>query len=103
MAFTELTEDEIERFDLAYDRLKEIKEEKSLSEPFLSYFHKEAAFLVRMADLKKELHAGKYENASQEELEALNQELYGELLGKKYAMAILLMRRNSSEQIWADF
>lgn len=84
MAFTELTEDETERFQLAYDRLKELKTEEALHEPFLTFFRTEAAFLVRMADLKEERKAGVYRNASPDKLQALNQENYGELLGDAY-------------------
>ncbi|MEE0956126.1 MAG: aminopeptidase [Eubacterium sp.] len=84
MTFSVLTEDEMERFDLAFDRLKEIAKEQEVSEPFGTYFRREAAFLVRMAELKQERKAGRYREASKEVLEALNRELYGELVGEKY-------------------
>lgn len=84
MEFNELSEDEIERFDLAYDRLKEIKEEKSLPEPYQTFFRKEAAFLVRMAELRRALKAGDYKDAAPEVLESLNRENYQELVGEAY-------------------
>lgn len=74
-----------ERFDLSFERIKEISlnpelENKSLA----SYYKSVAAFIVKLEGLYRDLKAGKLENLSLEELSKLNKSLYEDVLVENY-------------------
>ena len=47
-----------ERYDLAVERIREIREEKTVAEPYLDFFTKTAGFLEEMIRLRDRVEAG---------------------------------------------
>ena len=84
-----LDEIETERFGLALERLQEIAagrdESLKLNKAAEQFFAHEAAFLVEMEQLRQDLAAGVYRDASLAELQTQNQKLYEEILPENYA------------------
>lgn len=76
-----------ERYCLAAERVKEIKLEKVVQEPFLDFFVNSAAFLEKILDLKEEIAQGKYEQLSLDELRKKNRELYEDILPQQYGQS----------------
>ena len=73
-----------ERYQLAVERISQIKDDKCVKEPYRAFFEREAAFLLEIVRLAEDLRNGVYKEASEAELEALNHRLYEELLPKNY-------------------
>lgn len=73
-----------ERLLLALERIREIKNEKKLAEPFQSYFERLADRLIFLEEEKKRLEEGKLEQASLEELGRQNRALFEEILPGNY-------------------
>ncbi len=80
-----LTEEERERWELAWERLLQIPAEHTMQEAFRAFFAREARFLARMEDLRKALADSAFEDFTLEEWQDLNTELYGELLPESYS------------------
>ena len=57
-----------ERYDLAVERIREIREEKTVAEPYLEFFTKTAGFLEEMIRLRDRVEAGEMKKLSLEEL-----------------------------------
>lgn len=51
-----------ERYDLAVERILEIREEKTVAEPYLEFFTKTAGFLEEMIRLRDRVEAGEMKN-----------------------------------------
>ncbi|MBQ9990353.1 MAG: aminopeptidase, partial [Lachnospiraceae bacterium] len=73
-----------ERLQLALERIREIREEKRLAEPFQNYFERLAERLIFLEEEKKRLEEGKLQKASLEELGKQNRALFEELLPENY-------------------
>ncbi|MCR4751412.1 MAG: aminopeptidase [Eubacterium sp.] len=87
MAFWEaLTEEEQERYSLACARLMEIPSETIVQDPGRSFFQQQARFLLRLEDLRQALEMEALEDTSLEEWEALNKELYQDILPDHYSV-----------------
>lgn len=69
-----------ERLELAGGRIKEIKEEKEVKEPYLDFFVRTAEFLSLTLDVLE----GFQRDASIEELRAQNRMLYADILPENY-------------------
>ena len=76
-----------ERYCLAAERVREIKLEKVVPEPFLDFFAVTAAFLENILDLKEEIEQGNYEQLSLEELRERNRKLYEDILPEHYGQS----------------
>ena len=63
-----------ERYDLAVERIREIREEKTVAEPYLEFFTKTAGFLEEMIRLRDRVEAGEMKKLSLEELRRADQE-----------------------------
>lgn len=72
------------RFTLAIDRIREIPGENIVPEPFADFFRKEAAFLVRLAEIKEQINQGWMDTAEMEELQSVNRSLYEDILPDHY-------------------
>ncbi len=72
------------RLTLAMDRIQEIPGEKTVPEPFRDYFEKEAAFLLKLFQVKEMLEQNRMQSAGMEELQKLNRELYEDILPEQY-------------------
>lgn len=73
-----------ERYCLAAERVKEIKLEKVVQEPFQDFFVKSAVFLEKILDLKEEIAQGRYKQLSLEKVRERNRELYEDILPARY-------------------
>lgn len=73
-----------ERYDLAIGRMKEMKEEQTVLEPFCSFFHAVSDFLLMIDELRQEMESGVYDQLSIAELENWNQKLYEDILPENY-------------------
>lgn len=83
-----LTDEELkeieERYGLAMERIREIKEENDVKMPLREYFHKVAAFLISVDKVAGMLRDGSYNNLSFNELKSLNYSLYDDIAGDNY-------------------
>lgn len=73
-----------ERYELAIDRIREIKAEQTVDEKFRSYFQKMADFVIMIDELKESLADGAYKTAELSELERWNERLYYDILPAQY-------------------
>ena len=53
-----------ERYDLAVERIREIREEKTVAEPYLDFFTKTAGFLEEMICLRNRVETGEMKKLS---------------------------------------
>ena len=73
-----------ERYDLAVERIREIREEKTVAEPYLEFFTKTAGFLEEMIRLRDRVEAGEMKKLSLEELRRENTQCYQDILPENY-------------------
>ena len=73
-----------ERYELALERIREIKEEKKLPAAFQTYFEKAADQLILLDEEKKRLAGGKLKSESLEELGRQNRALFEDILPANY-------------------
>lgn len=76
-----------ERYELAVERIREMKQEKNVLEIYQDYFYKVAQFLEQMIDLNEEIKIGKFTSCDLETLRAKNKILYGDILKENYAVS----------------
>lgn len=68
-----------ERYLISAERIKEISNENIVRAPFNDYFKKGADFLVKVISLYEMVQSGAYAKKTLEELEDINNDLYGEI------------------------
>ena len=73
-----------ERYDLAVERIREIREEKTVAEPYLDFFTKTAGFLEEMIRLRDRVEAVEMKKLSLEELRRENTQCYQDILPENY-------------------
>lgn len=73
-----------ERFDLAVERISQIPSENTVKGPYLDYFHKVATYIIKMTDTFLSIENGSYEKKSLEDLQAINHDLYEDILEENY-------------------
>lgn len=73
-----------ERDALSIERIKAMQKEHTVAEPFWDYFEKTASFVVWMHELYGRVKDGELKEASLEELERLNRQLYEDILPENY-------------------
>ena len=77
-----------QRYDLVMERIAGICQEKQVQAPFLDYFEKMAAFITKMGQLYARFDETRdlswVKNYSQEDLKALDKELYGDIFPENY-------------------
>lgn len=76
-----------ERYDLAMERVLEIPDEHILEEKFQQYFKKMAVFLCLMDETYRFVKSGKLKQASLEELQERNRQLYEDILPENYGIS----------------
>ena len=76
-----------ERWQLALERLQTVVEEKTVPQPFCTYFQKTAKFMLFVLALSKKQEDGELKEASLEEKQQLNKELYKDIVGEAYAQS----------------
>ena len=72
------------RYELAIERIENIKGENTVSEKYRDYFRTLADFALLVDKLKKKIENGEYYKFSIEELECWNTHLYDDVLGEHY-------------------
>ena len=73
-----------ERYDMAMERIREIKEENEVREPLRDYFHKVSDFLILVDNVAGMINDGSYNRLSLNELKTLNKSLYEDIEGDNY-------------------
>ena len=73
-----------ERYELAMERIRAMKQEQTVSAPFYAYFQKMADFLLEMDAYRASVEAGEPERMSLGELQEQNRRLYGDVAGEAY-------------------
>jgi len=88
MSYLELFREEnnavLERLELSFDRISEIKNENSVDEPFLDYFKSVVTFIEIIESLINEIKIGDFEKKSIIELKELNNKLYEDIHSVNY-------------------
>lgn len=82
--FWEENEQMIERFTLSIRRIREIREEETVSPVYREYFCEMADFLLKMADLYELIGSGHAKDLSLDEWKVLNHSLYRDILPEHY-------------------
>ncbi len=72
------------RYELAIERIENIKGENTVSEKYRDYFRTLADFVLLVDKLKEKIENGEYYKFSIEELECWNTHLYDDVLGEHY-------------------
>ena len=72
------------RYELAIERIENIKGENTVSEKYRDYFRTLADFALLVDKLKEKIDNGEYYKFSIEELECWNTHLYDDVLGEHY-------------------
>ena len=72
------------RYELAIERIENIKGENTVSEKYRDYFRTLADFALLVDKLKEKIEYGEYYKFSIEELECWNTHLYDDVLGEHY-------------------
>ncbi len=72
------------RYELAIERIENIKGENTVSEKYRDYFRTLADFTLLVDKLKEKIENGEYYKFSIEELECWNTHLYDDVLGEHY-------------------
>ena len=72
------------RYELAIERIENIKGENTVSEKYRDYFRTLADFALLVDRLKEKIENGEYYKFSIEELECWNTHLYDDVLGEHY-------------------
>lgn len=73
-----------ERYELAMERIRAMKQEKTVSAPFYAYFQKMADFILEMDAYRASVEKGEPERMSLAELQEQNRRLYGDVAGGTY-------------------
>jgi len=84
LRFEEYNEITAERRELVRERVGELLAENAVREPYLSYFHKIAAFVQKVFAVAEEVETGSYRSKPEEVLACENQELYEDILPEAY-------------------
>lgn len=73
-----------ERYELALDRIRLMKTEDTVGEPYRDYFKKMAEFVLMLDELRTELLDGRYQKLELDELRKWNRRLYQDVLPGQY-------------------
>ena len=73
-----------ERYELAMERIRAMKQEKTVSAPFYAYFQKMADFILEMDAYRASVEKGEPERLILAELQEQNRRLYGDVAGGAY-------------------
>ena len=73
-----------ERFELACERIQEIRKEELLKQPFQQYFQEVAKFIIAMEELWIECKEKDYETTTLNALQNSNKNIYSDILPENY-------------------
>jgi leucyl aminopeptidase (aminopeptidase T) len=81
----DINNDVSERFPLSIERIRAIKEEQVIKEPFCSYFSKVADFILATVSLQQLVATGEFKKLPLNQLKEWNQRLFDDILPQQYA------------------
>lgn len=88
MEYSELFKEENggiqERYQLSMDRIERMFREEAIPIPYRDYFRKMADFIMKIRDLVNLMESKGLKKLSLEDLQSLNQRLYGDIEGENY-------------------
>ena len=90
------------RYELAIERIENIKGENTVSEKYRDYFRTLADFALLVDKLKEKIENGEYYKFSIEELECWNTHLYDDVLGEHYKTSYEDIAGNAYETSYAN-
>lgn len=73
-----------ERYQLSIERIREIRNDKLVEEPYRDFFEKEAVFLELMDKIFHKVESGEWNSLSLEEQRSWNRQAYEELMPERY-------------------
>jgi aminopeptidase len=73
-----------ERYDISLERIEMIPKEESVNKAYRDYFVKTASFILMISELLRKLERDELVDASLEELQVLNHQLYEDIIGVNY-------------------
>lgn len=73
-----------ERYGLSLERLRQMKGEETVEEPFRAYFHEMASFALRLAETSGKIEDGSWHGLSLKEMQEWNHRLYADILPENY-------------------
>lgn len=82
--FKEENEEMKERYELAMNRVTDILKEDTVKAPYNDYFKKVSSFILQIKDLVEMVEYGQLGKKSLEELQALNESLYKDIILDNY-------------------
>ena len=82
--FRELNEEVEERYALSMERIETMAEEQTIKEPWLDYFKRTGAFILKIKKLVPLAMEDQLAKMSLKELQDLNYDLYEDIIGEKY-------------------
>ena len=74
----------LERYEIATSRIREIKNEDTVSEPFKTFFSKASEFICKIDDLNSVIKSGEINDFSLDRLKELNKSLFEEIYIENY-------------------
>lgn len=85
--FQEENEEIRERYDLAMERIGLMEQEKTIKEPYLAYFRREASFVMLIKSIVEIVEEDRLSRLTRKELQSVNRTLYEDLIGENYEVS----------------
>ncbi len=82
--FKEENENMMERYDLSMERIEGIVSEEGVIQPYNAFFEKTSRFIIMIQELVRNIQRDELENKTMEELKALNDSLYEDIIPENY-------------------
>lgn len=82
--FNEENESVRERYELAFERIREIKNDNQVRKPYVDYFNRVSDFLIFMYELYRMAEENTFVKMSLEQLKELNDRLYEDIVSENY-------------------
>ena len=74
-----------ERYQIAIDRIKEIRTEEVVDKQYIEYFCTVSQFILKLDKLNKDIKSNKLKNDTLEQPQHQNEELYQDIYPENYA------------------
>ena len=74
-----------ERYDIAINRIKEIKDDNAVEQKYYDYFVYVSQFILMLDEIYGEIQSEKIKDYSEKQLQDLNKKLYQDIYAENYA------------------
>ena len=74
-----------ERYDIAINRIKDIKEDNAVEQKYYDYFVYVSQFILMLDKIYGEIQSEKIKDYSEKQLQDLNKKLYQDIYAENYA------------------